>query len=93
MRPISKSISYGYSKSVQLFVEEEVTESFELGVLGVRKKEKVENKKVFIVVISEYDINGDLYNLAEYCYDDYLKAVEHMHKIVLNFCYADLYQK
>ena len=82
MRPISKSISYGYSKSVQLF-EDELIESAKLG--GA--------KKFFILVISERDINGELRNIAEYRYDDYLGALHHMHRLVKDFVYADLNQQ
>lgn len=71
MKPISKSISYGYSKSVQLF----------------------EDSKKIVLVVSQYGIDGELCKLVEYRYDDYMKAVRHMHHIVINFCYPDLIQK
>lgn len=76
MKPISKIISYGYSKSVQLFLEEGSQDGL----------------SIFIVVISERDINGDLRNIGEFRYSDYVDAVHHMHNAVVNFFYNDLFQ-
>ena len=75
MKPISKPISYGYCKSVQLF------------------EDHLECSKMYVLVISDRGVCGDLCNMAEYRYDDYMKAVRHMHEIVMNFFYCDLCQQ
>lgn len=88
MKPISKCISYGYNKSVQLFVEEDSAVR-----LGVKKEGLVSESQVYILLISERDIHGELQNMAEYRYTDYAKVLLHLHNLVINFIYGDLCQQ